>query len=325
MHQNILVIIITHRNGITAIYGQGIYFRKISIFVFQHDVKYIFAVMQFSVATRRYLSGDPVLTENIRIQIPTAGGNGYFIQEGDAISHMVDKHKNIRSVYRRALNLRDFRDSGVYRNHTSRRFAVARCGGNRSRAAADRRYFSVYNRCYGLSRTRPCDRFIRRIARQNGCRKRFAFADLQRQGRFIERHGSYFYNFERRLIDGNCTSRLFTVMRLCGYRRCAFGLSRNFSAADRRDGRIRARPSYALIRRIARQNGCRKRFAFADLQRQGRFIERHGSYFYNFERRLIDGNCTSRLFTVVCCGCDCCRTFGFCGHFSAIDSSNRRF
>ena len=63
-------------------------------------------------------------------------------------------------------------------DRTSRRLSVARCSGDRSRAAADSRYFSVCYRRHGLIGTRPCYRFIRRIAGQNGRRKRFAFADL---------------------------------------------------------------------------------------------------------------------------------------------------
>ena len=67
MHQDVLVVIVIDRYGITAIHVQRINGRKVAVLVFQHDIKNVVAVLQFSVAARRDLRGDPVLPENVRI------------------------------------------------------------------------------------------------------------------------------------------------------------------------------------------------------------------------------------------------------------------
>ena len=178
---------------------------------------------------------------------------------------MVDKHKNVCSGNRRTFDLRNFRDSSVYRDRTNRRLSVTGCGGDHSRTAADCRYFSVCDRRHGLIGTRPCDRFIRCIAGHNGRRKRFAFADFQCQRRFIERHGSYLDNFRGRFNDCNRTRCLLSVARRCSD--CCYTTANScyFPVYDRRHGLIGTCPCYRFIRRIARQDGRRKCFACANL------------------------------------------------------------
>ena len=67
MYQDILVVIIIDRYGITAVHGQRVNFRKVAVLIFQHDVEHIFAILQFSITARRDLCGDPILPENVRI------------------------------------------------------------------------------------------------------------------------------------------------------------------------------------------------------------------------------------------------------------------
>ena len=172
------MIIVTHSNGITAVYGQCVNLCKVTVFVLQHNIKHIVAVLQFSVAARSNFRGDPVLTENIRIQIPTAGGNGYLIQKGDAVCCIVDKHKNICSGDRRAFDLRDLGDIGVYRDPANRRLSITHRCSDRSYTTANSRYFSVRDHSHGLIGTCPCYRFIRCVVRQDCRCKYFTFANL---------------------------------------------------------------------------------------------------------------------------------------------------
>ena len=198
MYQGILVIIVIDRNGITAVHGQRVNGRKVAAFVFQHDIKYIFSVLQHSIAARRDFCWNFIPSENIRIQSPSARGNGHFVQKKNAVCCMIDKHKDIRSVYRSVLYPRDCGDGSIDRNIANRRPVVVSCGSNRSSASADRRHLSVCNRRNGRHGTRPRDALIRRIVRQNGRRQRFAFADFQSQRRFIEGHGRHLDNLNLR-------------------------------------------------------------------------------------------------------------------------------